>query len=365
MKSLAAAWLNVFCFRFTLSQVPRTISDAIYGRVQGAVFDTKNQWWTVPCGQYLNVSFNFGGQNYPIHPLDLVDDNLGLTDSTGQKVCLGAVCFTNSPYPLFLLPFLSHSTNQLRLPSIYLEHLIWFLAWAFVSRLLPYWFNTPGSPLDSIIVRNTYTLLDGGNSIGDSVDQVDPYLQLASITDPTAAKQDFIKIRLGGNASALSDPKYALLPANETQHSPILPGEKTKELEEKVLSRLPYILLGSVIILALISGFCIWRCCCRGKDRKCCRRKPKNLPSNDPRVFIPGTGNVSYVPLESRSMKDDSSAFSVPAYQGEYGKGGKGFTEHYWTFAINFFKEIYGVDKLFASPRFFFCLLSLATVEVA
>ena len=180
-----------------------------------------------------------------------------------------------------------------------------------------------------LIVRNTYTLLDGGSSIDDSVDQVDPYVQLASIIDPTTAKQDFINIRLGGNTSALSDPKYALLPANESQHSPLLPGEKTKELEEKVLSHLPYILLGCVIILTLISGCCIWRCCCRGKNRRCCRRKPKNLPSNDPRVFVPGTGDISYVPLENRSMKDDSSAFSVPAYQGEYGKGGKGFTEHY------------------------------------
>jgi len=80
-------------FSFTLTQLPRPISDAIYGRVQGAQFDSKNQWWTVPCGQYLNVSFNFGGRNYPIHPLDLVDDNLGLTDSTGKKVCLGTVSF--------------------------------------------------------------------------------------------------------------------------------------------------------------------------------------------------------------------------------------------------------------------------------
>jgi hypothetical protein len=88
---LVVALTDVFVFRFTLSQLPRSISDAIYGRVQGAVFDSTNQWWTVPCGQYLNVSFNFGGNNYPIHPLDLVDDNLGLTDSTGQRVCLGAV----------------------------------------------------------------------------------------------------------------------------------------------------------------------------------------------------------------------------------------------------------------------------------
>jgi len=197
-----------------------------------------------------------------------------------------------------------------------------------VSCLLFYRFQCFGL-INIIIVRNTYTLLNAGNSIKDAVDQDDAYVQLASIIDPIAAKQDFIKIRLGGNASALLDPKYAILPANQTQHSPIPPGEKTKQLEEKILSRLPYIILGVVVLLALITGFCIWRCCCRGKDRKCCRRKAKELPSDDPRVFIPGTGEVSYVPLGNRSMKDDSSAYSVPAYQGEYGKGGKGYAEHY------------------------------------
>ena len=276
------------------------------------------------------MSFNFGGQNYPIHPLDLVDDNLGLTDSTGQRVCLGAVCFpiphisvilTSFPLPQYqpiTSAFNIFGTFDMILGMSFCESSIALL----ISMLRAHRF-------DSIIVRNTYTLLNGGNSIGDSVDQVDPYVQLASIIDPIAAKQDFINIRLGGNTSALSDPIYALLPANESQHSPIPPGEKTKELEEKVLSRLPYILLGAVILLALITGCCIWQCCCRGKNRRCCRRKAKNLPSNDPRVFVPGTGNISYVPLENRSMKDDSSAYSVPAYQGEYGKGGKGFTEHY------------------------------------
>ena len=55
---------------FTLPQVPRAVSDAIYGRVQGAVYDTTQQFWTLPCGQLLNISFNFGGVNIPIHPLD-------------------------------------------------------------------------------------------------------------------------------------------------------------------------------------------------------------------------------------------------------------------------------------------------------
>lgn len=69
------------------------MSDAIYGRVRGAVYDTTNEWWLVPCGQYLNVSFNFGGRNYPIHPLDLVDNNFKKTDATGKPVCIGSVCF--------------------------------------------------------------------------------------------------------------------------------------------------------------------------------------------------------------------------------------------------------------------------------
>ena len=171
-------------------------------------------------------------------------------------------------------------------------------------------------------VRNTYALLDVGNTVDDSVDQVDPYIQLLSVIDPIAAQQDFVKIRLGGNTSALSDPKYALLPANESQHSPIPPGEKTEELEEKVLSHLPYIVVGALILLALIIGCCVWRCCCR-KGRGgggCCRRK---APGKGPIKF--GAGDASYVQLENRSMRDNHSAYSLTPYQEHYGNGGKGF----------------------------------------
>ena len=75
---------------FTFSQVPRDIADAIYGRVKSAVYDATNEWWLLPCGQYLNISFNFGGRNYPVHPLDVVDDNFSKIDSTGKKVCIGS-----------------------------------------------------------------------------------------------------------------------------------------------------------------------------------------------------------------------------------------------------------------------------------
>jgi len=76
---------------FTFSQIPRSVSDAIYGRVRGAEFNTKDQLWLVPCDQMLNISFNFGGVNFPIHPLDTVSSDFDMTDSNGNTVCVGTV----------------------------------------------------------------------------------------------------------------------------------------------------------------------------------------------------------------------------------------------------------------------------------
>lgn len=76
---------------YTLPQVPRAMSDAIYGRVQGAEYNENLGVWTVPCTQLLNISFKFGGQNYPIHPLDTVSSDFNVVDSTGNPVCVGTV----------------------------------------------------------------------------------------------------------------------------------------------------------------------------------------------------------------------------------------------------------------------------------
>ena len=74
---------------FTLPQVPRSVSDAIYGRVQGAEWNTENEVWTIPCGQLLNISLKFGGVTFPIHPLDTSSSDFGITNSNGTTVCVG------------------------------------------------------------------------------------------------------------------------------------------------------------------------------------------------------------------------------------------------------------------------------------
>ena len=79
----------VFDSGYTLPQVPRAMSDMIYGRVQGAQYNEDVGVWTVPCGQLLNLSFMFGGVEYPIHPLDLVSSDFNMIDATGNPVCVG------------------------------------------------------------------------------------------------------------------------------------------------------------------------------------------------------------------------------------------------------------------------------------
>ena len=67
------------------------MSDAIYGRVQGAEWNSDNEVWTIPCTQMLNISFKFGGVTFPIHPLDTSSSDFGLADSSGKTVCVGTV----------------------------------------------------------------------------------------------------------------------------------------------------------------------------------------------------------------------------------------------------------------------------------
>lgn len=84
---------------YTLTQVPRYISDAIYGRVPGAVFDQKSQYWTVPCDSLINLSFMFGGVEIPVHPLDTVMSEFKYKDANGKSACVGSVSL--SPFVSF------------------------------------------------------------------------------------------------------------------------------------------------------------------------------------------------------------------------------------------------------------------------
>ncbi|PPR00432.1 hypothetical protein CVT24_004493 [Panaeolus cyanescens] len=242
-KAPKGQYVAVIDSGFTFSQVPRDVSDAIYGRVRGAYYDTENEWWLVPCGQYLNVSFNFAGINYPVHPLDLVDDNFLRTDPTGKKVCIGAFQPITTAFSL-------------------LGHYDMILGMSFL--------------------RNAYTLLDFGDWIKNSDNKEDAYMQMASIIDPVQARKDFVEVRLNGNDTIDSDPRWQLLPADQMQHSPISADEKKKRYQEMILSRWPYIFTGCLLFVLLTVGFCVWKCCCKKRRQRNKERKEAELAARMP-----------------------------------------------------------------------------------
>jgi Eukaryotic aspartyl protease len=102
---------------FTWSQVPRKMSDAIYGRVQGASYDVNNGVWMVPCDQMLNISFTFGGVTIPVHPLDAVS-----SDFRSGNLCVGAVSILCcAQHHDVIDEHIHRSSNPFRPPSVCLE----------------------------------------------------------------------------------------------------------------------------------------------------------------------------------------------------------------------------------------------------
>ena len=83
---------SLTCIVLTIA-IPREVSSAIYSGIPGASLQSVEGLgpiWLIPCDAEINIAFKFGGQTYPIHPLDTNSDD-ALTKPDGQ-VCLGAVC---------------------------------------------------------------------------------------------------------------------------------------------------------------------------------------------------------------------------------------------------------------------------------
>jgi hypothetical protein len=78
------------------------VVDAIYKDVKGAHLNNSANGpiYVLPCDQEINITFFFGGQPYPIHPLDTNMDGsqFGLVDDGGKPICIGAVCVTSTPF---------------------------------------------------------------------------------------------------------------------------------------------------------------------------------------------------------------------------------------------------------------------------
>ena len=177
------------------------------------------------------------------------------------------------------------------------------------------------------------------------------------LTDVQAAHNDFVNVRLNGQDTT-SDPQWDLLPASEGQHSPESAAEKKAQLEEKILSRWPYIFVGAFILFCLIVGLIIWKCCCK---RRCAERKKRKAAAAAGAVGgVTGAGGMrmrgstrlsvgalplnplknpenSYYPIHDSASKSDLylpqsqsyyNAPHPPAYHSQH-SGYAGYNGHY------------------------------------
>ncbi|KAE9400432.1 acid protease [Gymnopus androsaceus JB14] len=153
--------------------LPKDIVDEIYGRVPGAEFIESgsslahdlqgfSNFWRVPCAYELNVSFVFGGVEYPISPLDLTVD-IQEYDQDRKEICIAF--------------FQQTAANIVDNPS----------------------FGALDAVLGMAFLRNVYILINFGDFVdGSSSSVAKPYIQLLSLSDKASIHRDFVMARLGG-----------------------------------------------------------------------------------------------------------------------------------------------------------------------
>ncbi|KAF8496886.1 aspartic peptidase domain-containing protein [Russula emetica] len=205
---------------FSFPQVPQCVSNAIYSGVPGASLESVEglgQIWFIPCDAEINITFKIGGQTYPVHPLDTNSDD-ALTNPDGQN-CVGAFQPISSGVS---------STYDLILGTSFL--------------------------------RNVYLLVDYGDFVDGSVNTTaDPYVQLLSVTDPTAAHADFVNVRLNGHQTNNSTPSHtveALRAKPKSNNSGSNNNLKGAFLKEKIPIIIASSIGGALVLIGLVAVCC-------------------------------------------------------------------------------------------------------------
>ncbi|RPD73742.1 acid protease [Lentinus tigrinus ALCF2SS1-7] len=86
---------------FSLPPLPQAAVDAIYSKIPGAAFWTSPiiNSWIIPCNSSTDLSFVFGGKEYPVHPLDLsLPQVFPILDNGAEKnvtVCVATYQYLN------------------------------------------------------------------------------------------------------------------------------------------------------------------------------------------------------------------------------------------------------------------------------
>ncbi|KAJ7828526.1 aspartic peptidase domain-containing protein [Mycena leptocephala] len=158
---------------------PQTVIDAIFSRIPGAARVTfeGTSTWSIPCNTTSSVGVTFGGQLFPIHPLDLSD----------------VVQVGNTTNPLCVTGWLGNGSPDFDVV------------------------------LGDAFMRNFYTIFNFGQTTSQSRGSVNASILLLSQTTPAAAAKDAVKVRGALLASLSKDIKAAGKPGGARANLKIAP----------------------------------------------------------------------------------------------------------------------------------------------
>ncbi|TFY76162.1 hypothetical protein EWM64_g7851 [Hericium alpestre] len=151
----------------TAANVPSSLAKGLYGNIPGSFIDPSSRQYIIPCLSASNLSLTFGGQEFPVHPLDLTQVQTSVADDgTNFTYCTGY-----------------YTPDDATPDSV----------------------NNEGEEilLGDAFMRNVYSSFNYGNdsivrfdngSFKDVVSQ-NPYIQLLKLTDQDKAWAEFFDVR--------------------------------------------------------------------------------------------------------------------------------------------------------------------------
>ncbi|KAI0044155.1 acid protease [Auriscalpium vulgare] len=209
----------------SLVQVSSPVASSIYSRFKDARFDDKRSLWYLPCDLEVNVTIKVAGSTFVIHPLDVLSAATVLTNGTAQPgECAGTF------QPVDIIP------------------------------------HGPDLILGAPFLRNVYISYSYGNLISDSKSTDDPYMQLISTTNASAAHLEFVRTRLNGvdTTGAQAAQMSNKTPVSASVHSAHCFFTRNKTAVIALSS------IGGAVLLMLIAGTIIavdrWRKASREAD---------------------------------------------------------------------------------------------------
>ncbi|KAJ7180081.1 acid protease [Mycena crocata] len=239
---------------------PTAICDAIYGGVPGAQYSSTMGQWIVPCDAEVDIALQFGGEVFPIHPLDVTPTSLG-----NSSLCVGS----------FVPQTVSVGAGEFD----------WLIG-------------------DNVL-RSVYSIYDFGD-FDSSNNMGHPYVKLLALIDPNKASKDFHTARGGTAATNIT---YNASNTTSTSSSVTVDSDISGTLN-KIVAFLPAMLgimaLNAAVLIALIIFGVVLMC--RKRKTKATRRKTPGRMS--PMPMDPRNSYIAGVEPQPHTYQPPSMAVS-------------------------------------------------------